>query len=299
MAAQATSFTVVPSGAALGADIEGVDLSRPIDDAVFARIVDAWHEHLVLRFRGQSLDDPTLIAFSRRFGTLDLAPITTSGEREIPEYPEINVISNVKVNGKPIGSLGAYESEWHADMTYNDRPPKMSCLHALEVPSEGGNTSFANMYRAYETLPEDLKAVVESHSCKHDASRNSAGQLRAGLRDLSDPREVPGAVHPLAPVHPVTGRRVLLLGRRRNAYIPGLPLAESEEVLDRLWAHATRPDFVWTQVWRKGDLVLWDNLATIHRRDAFDENARRIMHRTQVQGERPERSLPEARPRAA
>lgn len=299
MTAQATSITVVPSGAALGADIEGVDLSRPIDETLFGEILAAWHEHLVLRFRGQDLSDPELIAFSRRFGTLDLAPITTSGEREIPEHPEINVISNVKINGKAIGSLGAYESEWHTDMSYNDRPPKMSCLHALEVPAEGGNTSFTNMYRAYETLPPNLKAIVDGHSCKHDASRNSAGELRKGLRDLADPREVPGAVHPLAPVHPATGRRVLLLGRRRNGYIPGLPLDESEEVLGRLWAHATRPELVWTQVWRKGDLIFWDNRATMHRRDAFDENARRVMHRTQVQGERPERSLPGEESRAA
>lgn len=279
-----TTITVVPSGRALGADIEGVDLSKPLPEGVFEQIHDAWNKHLVLRFRGQDLDDAQLIAFSRNFGTLDLAALTTSGEREIPEYPEINVISNVKVNGKDIGSLGSYESVWHTDMSYNPVPPKMSCLYSLEVPDVGGNTGFVNMYAAYEALPADLKEIADKFDCKHDASRNSAGELRKGLKDSNDPRETPGAVHPIAPVHPETGRRVLYLGRRRNAYIPGLPLDESEEILDRLWAHASQDKFRWDQVWKIGDLIFWDNRCTMHRRDAFAEDSRRLMHRTQVQG---------------
>lgn len=278
---------VAPSGAALGADVGGIDLSQPLSQEDFDAIVQAWHEHLVLRFRGQKLNDPQLIAFSRHFGTLDLAPVTVTGEREIPEHPEINVISNVKVDGRAIGSLGSYEAEWHTDMSYNDEPPMMSCLHALEVPESGGNTSFLNMYLAYESLPEELRRIVDSHRCKHDATRNSAGELRKGARDLDDPREVAGAVHPMASTHPATGRKALLLGRRRNAYILGLPLDESEDVLDRLWAHAKQDRFRWDQVWQAGDLIFWDNRCTMHRRDAFSEDARRIMHRTQVQGTRP------------
>ncbi len=283
------TITIKPSDKVLGADIEGVDLSRPLDDTTFAGIKQAWLDHLVLRFRGQNLDDASLVEFSRRFGTLDLAAITVTGEREIPEYPEINVISNVKVNGRSIGSLGNYESIWHTDMSYNDEPPRMSCLYSLEVPADGGNTSFLNTYLAYEALPADLKEIADRFSCKHDASRNSAGQLRNGYRDMSDPREIPGAVHPLAPVHPETGRRALLLGRRRNAYIPGLTLAESEEALDSLWKHVTQDRFRWDQVWEVGDLIFWDNRCTMHRRDAFDDDARRVLHRTQIQGERPRR----------
>jgi len=282
-----TQLNVRPSGAVLGADVEGVDLSQPLSAEAFDAILQAWHSHLVLRFRGQRLDDPALIAFSRRFGTLDLAPITVTGEREIPEFPEINVISNVLVDGRAIGSLGSYEAEWHTDMSYNDLPPMMSCLYSLEVPDSGGNTGFLNMYEAYETLPSDLRQVVDTHRCKHDSSRNSAGELRKGARDLKDPREVPGALHPLARTHPATGRKAVFLGRRRNAYIPGLPLDESEAVLDRLWAHALQPRFQWEQVWRVGDVVLWDNRCVMHRRDAFSASARRIMHRTQVQGDRP------------
>jgi taurine dioxygenase len=170
-------------------------------------------------------------------------------------------------------------------MSYKDEPPVASLLHAIEVPPEGGDTGFANMYLAYETLPDDLRRRLATLVCKHDASRNSAGELRRGFAEVTDPREAPGAVHPLARTHPVTGRKALFLGRRRNASIPGLPLAESEDLLDRLWAHATRPDFTWYQRWRVGDLLLWDNRCTMHRRDAFDPATRRLMHRTQVAGE--------------
>ncbi len=277
---------VTPTGAALGADVGGIDLSQPLSDEDYEAIVQAYRDHLVLRFRGQRLSDPQLVEFSRRFGTLDLAPITVTGERDLPDYPEVSVISNVVENGKAIGNLGSYESEWHTDMSYNDEPPKFSCLYALEVPAEGGNTGFLNMYRAYETLPADLKEIADTHSCKHDASRNSAGELRKGFRPLDDPREVLGAIHPLAPLHPETGRRTLLLGRRRNAYIPGLPLKESEEVLDRLWAHTRDPANCWVQVWQAGDVIFWDDRSTMHRRDAFAEESRRVMHRTQVQGRR-------------
>lgn len=281
----APSIIVKPSGAPLGADVEGIDLSKPLDNETFKAIYQAWNDNLVLRIRGQELSDAELIAFSKKFGTLDLAAISSSGEREIPEYPEINVISNVKVNGKSIGSLGSYEAVWHTDMSYNPDPPKMSCLFSLEVPAHGGNTSFVNMYAAYEALPSDLREIVDKFECKHDASRNSAGELRKGYNDSDDPRETPGAIHPLAPVHPETGRRVIYLGRRRNAYIPGLPLDESEEYLDRIWAHACQDRFRWDQVWKKGDLIFWDNRCTMHRRDAFDDTARRLMHRTQVQGQ--------------
>ncbi len=282
---------IEPTGSALGADIDDVDLSRPLEDDVIAAITDAWHEHLVLRFRAQSLDDADLVRFSRLFGELDMAPITSSGEVEIPEYPEILVVSNVKVNGKSIGSLGNYEAEWHTDMSYVEQPPKMTCLYSLEVPEEGGDTSFLNMYAAYEALPDETRRVIDGKRAKHDYSRNSAGEVRKGFEgfaDESDPRKIPGAWHPLVTTHPQTGRRALYLGRRRNGYIEGMSVEDSEILLDQLWAHATKPDFRWDQKWRVGDLVVWDNRCTMHRRDAFDDDSRRILHRTQVKGsERP------------
>jgi taurine dioxygenase len=143
------------------------------------------------------------------------------------------------------------------------------------------------MYLAYETLAPELRRRIEGRMCRHDASRNSAGELRRGFVDASDPSQTVGAEHPIVRTHPVTGRKALFLGRRRNAYIPGLPLAESEALLDALWAHATQEKFSWYQQWQKGDLILWDNRAVMHRRDAFDPATRRIMHRTQIKGDRP------------
>jgi len=280
-------LTVTPTGAALAADVAGIDLARPLDDATFATIERAWHEHLVLRFRGQTLDDDQLMRFSARFGTLDRAPIQAAKSNEVRPNEWVTIISNVKVDGKPIGGLGNYESLWHTDMSYNDEPPIASLLHAHEVPPAGGDTGFANMYRAYDTLSADLKARVEGLTCKHDASRNSVGELRRGFSDNMDPRETPGAVHPIVRTHPVTKRKALFLGRRRSAYVTGLALADSESLLDRLWTHATQPALCWFQQWRVGDLIIWDNRCVMHRRDAFEDTARRVMHRTQICGDRP------------
>jgi len=143
------------------------------------------------------------------------------------------------------------------------------------------------MYLAYEMLPAELRRAVEGKQCRHDASRNSAGELRRGFVDAPDPTQVVGAEHPIVRTHPATGRKALFLGRRPNAYIPGLKLAESESLLDALWAHCTKPEFAWYQQWRAGDLILWDNRCVMHRRDAFDPAARRVMHRTQIKGDRP------------
>jgi taurine dioxygenase len=283
-AAIAGTIGVTPARAALGAEVTGTDLRR-IDAAAFEKIHLAWVEHQVLLFRGQSLNDDDLIAFSRRFGALDIAPVQENGRRFVDGKPEIYVVSNVIENGVPIGSLGAGEAMWHTDMSYLEDPPKASMLYALEVPPVGGDTSFSSMYRAFETLPEDLRRRAETLRIKHDGTYNSGGYVRLGVTPTDDPRESPGAVHPLVCRHPESGRRGLYLGRRRNAYLIGLELAESEALLDALWDHATRPEHAWTHRWRVGDLVLWDNRCTMHRRDPFDSATRRVMHRTQIKGE--------------
>lgn len=280
---------IQPTGHALGADIEGADLSKPLSSADFGAIHAAWMKHLVLRFRGQALTDDQLMAFSRNFGPLDRNPSRArdQGVTEATASAHVLVISNVVENGRAIGGLGNYESKWHSDMSYNPLPAMASALYALEVPDEGGDTSFANMYTAFESLPVALRERIHGLDCVHDASLNSVGQLRVGFEDVTDPRRTPGATHPLVRTHPVTGRACLFLGRRRNAYISGLELADSEALLDTLWDHATRPEHCWTQQWRVGDLVLWDNRCALHRRDEFDGAARRIMHRTQISGDRP------------
>jgi taurine dioxygenase len=278
------ALEVIPTGAALGARVAGVDLRR-VDDETFARIMGAWHDHSVLLFRAQTLSDQELIAFSRRLGDLDWAPVQENGRRFVDGMPEIYIVSNVRVNGEAIGSLGDGEAVWHTDMSYLDVPPKASMLYCLETPSSGGNTSFCTMYGIYEALPVGLKRRIEGLTIKHDGTYNSGGYVRQGVTPTDDPTTSPGAVHPLVCTHPVTGRRMLYLGRRRNAYLPGLELAQSEALLDELWGFVDRPQFAWEHVWRVGDLVLWDNRCTMHRRDSFDPASRRIMHRTQVKGE--------------
>jgi taurine dioxygenase len=286
MAKEPSSVTVVPSGAALGADVRGVDLRR-VDDAAFAVIRRAWLDHKVLRFRGQDLDDDALAGFSRRFGELDMAPITRSGRPFQPDRPEVTVISNIVVDGRPIGGLGAGEAEWHSDMSYNEVPPDGSLLYGIEVPEGHGDTWFADMVAAHDALPEAMRARLAGLRCKHDATRNSAGELRAGYREHYAPEERPGAVHPMVRTHPETGRKALFLGRRRNAHVMGLSPEESDRLLDELWAFCTQPRFVWVQKWRQGDALLWDNRCVLHRRDPFDPSLRRLMHRTQIRGTRP------------
>ena len=280
----APALEVIPTGAVLGAEVRAGDL-RNLDDIAFAGVVKAWHDHSVVLFRDQDLSDHDLIAFSRRFGDLDIAPIQENGRRFVEGMPEIYIVSNVKVNGEAIGSLGDGEAVWHTDMSYLDMPPMASMLYSLEIPPHGGNTSFCSMCAIYEALPAALKARIADLRIKHDGTYNSGGYVRQGVTPTDDPRTSPGALHPLVCTHPDTGRRMLYLGRRRNAYIAGLELAASEALLDELWSHVARPEFAFAHVWRVGDLVLWDNRCTMHRRDAFDPSARRIMHRTQVKGD--------------
>jgi taurine dioxygenase len=281
--AASSPIDVVPTGRALGAELRGVDL-KSLDDAQAAEIMRAFHQHQVILIRHQTLGDQDLIAFSRRFGDLDWAPIQETGRRFVEGMPEIYIVSNVKVNGEAIGSLGAGEAVWHTDMSYLDVPPMASALYSLEVPPSGGNTSFCSMYAVYDALPAEMKRRIASLKIKHDGTYNSGGFLRQGVTATDDPRASPGAVHPLVCTHPDTGRQMLYLGRRRNAYLIGLELAESEALLDELWTFVDRPEFKWEHVWKVGDLVMWDNRCTMHRRDPFDDTARRVMHRTQIKG---------------
>jgi taurine dioxygenase len=274
-------MTVIPSGEALGAEIQNVDL-KGLSDRDFNEVHGAWLDHLVVRLRGQQLGVEDLIAFSRRFGDLDWAPVQETGRRFVDGHPEIYVVSNVIENGVPIGSLGAGEAVWHTDMSYLENPPKASMMYALEIPPAGGDTYFCNMYRAYESLADALKQRISGFALKHDATYNSGGYVRQGLAATDDPVASAGVYHPIVRTHPETGRRALYLGRRRNAYIGGLPLAESEALLDELWSYATRDEIAWHNEWQPGDVVLWDNRCTMHRRDAFDPDSRRILYRTQI-----------------
>lgn len=283
------TIEIIPSRSALGAEVRGVDLSKPLTADEFTAIQQAWYDHIVLLFRGQKLSDDDLIRFSRHFGELDIAPASATDMAGAQEKsrPEIWIISNVLENGKPIGALGDKEAEWHTDMSYVSAPPMASVLYSLEIPKTGGDTSFANMYKALEALPADLRAAIEGRSCNHDASTTSVGELRAGADAVVDVRTAPGAKHPAIRTHPATGGKALYLGRRLNGYLDGYTVEESEKLLDRLWAHCAKPEFSWTHQWAVGDMLIWDNRCAIHRRDGFDGRERRVMHRTQIKGDAP------------
>jgi taurine dioxygenase len=272
--------------AALGAEIIDIELAKPLAPNAVEAIAAAWRDRLVVVFRGQRLSDPQLMAFSQNFGQIDPPGPNPYGAPFNKEHPEINIISNVVENGRPIGGLGDGEAVWHADMTYMEVPPKAAVLHALEVPppEAGGNTYFANMFAAYATLPAELKQAAADKVAVHDASRNSAGGLRKGYKPVTDVRETVGAHHPLVRTEPESGRKALFLGRRPNAYVLGLAVAESEALLDALWQHATQPRFAMCHRWRLGDVLMWNNLAVLHRRDPFDPKTRRVMHRSQIRG---------------
>ncbi len=295
------TFKVVPTGAAVGAEIQGMDLSLPIPDDVKEALREAWAKHMVIFWRGQNFDDDQLIAVSGVFGPPHEAAARKyhlnvgekiDNEYNLSRHPNVSIISNIGRDGKPVmdnGGLGSYEVVWHTDNSYVKAPPAGSMLYSLEVPiNGGGDTSFNNQYMAYDELPDDLKRAIEGKSQVHDSSRNSAGVLRPGVTLPTKPEEVEGPIHPLVRVHPVTGRRALYLGRRRvwpSNYIIGLPNDESEALLDKLWAHATQEKYAWTHYWQVGDCILWDNRCCMHYRTEIDVKQRRVMHRTTIKGE--------------
>ncbi len=295
------ALNVEPPDAALGAEVRGIDLSMPVPEDVKATLRQAWADHLVLLFRGQQIDDDHLLAASGIFGPPHEAAsrkyhLNTGKQVDnqfmISRHPSISIVSNLGPDGNPVkdnGSLGSYEVVWHTDNSYVEVPPAGSMLYALEIPvNGGGDTWFSNQYRAYEELPAELKRAIAGKRQVHDSSRNSAGILRPGVKMPTCPEEIEGPTHPLVRVHPVTQRRALYLGRRRDwpsNYIIGMSNAESERLLDQLWAHATQPKYAWAHHWRVGDVVLWDNRCCMHYRSEVDVTQRRVMHRTTIKGE--------------
>jgi taurine dioxygenase len=275
------ALEVVPTGT-LGAEVRGVDLAVIAGGQIDA-IKRAWYRHDVLVFRGQRLTDDDLVSFSRHFGPLDPPPNQGAGRKSPLGYPDIYVVSNVlDEKGEPIGALGDGEATWHTDMSYVSQPPDASMLYSLEIPAEGGDTWFCSMKAALARMPERLIDRIEPLDIKHDGTYDSGGYLRRGMAASDDPRTSAGTPHPIVIEHPVSGDRALYLGRRHNAYVMGLEVEESERLLDELWSYAAA--VVYRHQWALGDLVLWDNRTTMHRRDAFDSTTRRVMHRTQIKG---------------
>lgn len=295
-----TNVEVIPTQAALGAEVRCGDL-RGMDDATAAAIRRAWLDNLVVVIRGQRLADADLVAFGRRFGECQLSnplpsPLANEGKVEQggrdERHPEITVVSNVVEKGVAQGGLGDGELVWHSDMSSFEAPPNQTILYSIEVPSGSGRTGFNNLYLALDTLPSALRSRIDGLQLKHDATIDAAGYLRKNFKGAAeDLRVSPGAVHPLVRTHPETGRNCLFLGRRSKAYIAGMPVADSEALLDELWRHATRPQLEWHHDWRPGDVLMWDNRCVMHRRDPFDAGVRRTLHRVVIKGTRPFRTL--------
>ncbi len=294
------AIDVTESSAALGAEIRCGDLCH-IDDRAIAEIRRAWLDHLVVVVRNQTLTDADLVGFGRKFGEFQYStplsnPLVAAGKvarqgGAFPEYPEVTVVSNVVENDVALGGLGDSEVIWHTDMSSFDAPPNQTVLYALELPPTGGETIFCNMYEALETLPDELRRRIDTLDLKHDAIIDAAGFIRPEFAHLAgaDPSETPGAIHPLIRTHPETGRDCLYLGRRSNARLIGLPVEESDALLDRLWRHSTAQAMIWRHEWGLGDVVMWDNRCVMHRRASFGPAERRVMHRVVVKGTPPYR----------
>ena len=293
--AQGLGFEVVPMRAALGAEIRGLDLTR-LDDATFEALHRAWLDHVLLVFRGQSMRAEDLVDVIRRFGT----PVTSSNlhKRDLTERaanelyklpPEVTVVSNVKEGDKTIGILGDGEVVWHSDFSFKEKPTAARMLVAMEVPPQelGGNTFFLNCYAAFDALPRALKQRISRMTIKQANIIDTAMKLRPGASLDDDVRTTPGPSHPIISTHPETGHNMIFLGRRHAAYVNGCSLEESEALLEELWALCTQPRFCYEHRWAAGDVVVWDNRATLHRRDAFDSTSRRVLYAAQVEGHRP------------
>jgi taurine dioxygenase len=282
---------VHPAHAPLGAEIRGLDLTAPVTDADLDALREAWADHLVLLWRGVELSVDDHLRIGHLFGALDdMSHVAVeSGLPKEMLVIENNPALNQALDTAPENYRQGFQAKlvrWHTDNSYRPVPPRGSLFYMRVAPPAGGVTGFANMYEAYNELPEDLRLAVQGRWAKHDSSLNSGGTLRVGRTPPTDVSRGDGVEHPLARVHPLTGRVALYLGRRPYQYVCGLPVAESETLLDGLWEHAVQDRFVWQRTeQRAGDLILWDNRCAMHSRDWFDPRHRRLAHRVQMTGE--------------
>jgi taurine dioxygenase len=271
---------VIPLSSALGAEIRGVDASQPIGTADFQEIEKAWHDHLVIVLRGQQLDEDQQVAFAQRFG--ELSPIHTDHHSE--KNKAVMYIGNRKKDGRIIGALPLGEMQFHSDQCYRERPAMGTMLYSIEIPAEGGNTLFANAYKAYDALPDPVRNTVEG---KNAVQVYDYGGGVLDRKHMVSPEAGMSFAHPVARTHPATGRKALYVNRLMTHHIEGLPEGESERLLGLLFDTIERPDFIYEHRWRVGDLLLWDNRCTLHARRDFDPNERRWMRRVTIKGDRP------------
>jgi len=280
-------FDVRPFAAAVGAEIVGLDLSRPLNDADFARVHQAHLDYNVVVFRDQHITPQQQIDFSRRFGVLQIHVLK---QFLLANHPEIFIISNILENGQPIG-LGDAGKFWHSDLSYKELPSLGSMLLAQELPEEDGDTLFASQQLAYETLPAELRQAIDGKRAAHSYTARYADEVFKGIRrpTLTDAQlaEVKAVVHPVVRTHPETGRKGLFVNENFTTHILGISEDESRQILGELYAHSAKPEFIYRHQWQPNDMVFWDNRALIHLATGCPSHLRRHMHRTTIQGDVP------------
>jgi taurine dioxygenase len=281
------TFTIRPLAAALGAEVFGLDLSRPLSDDDFARLHRAHLDHHLLIFRDMRITPAQQVEFSRRFGPLQIHVLR---QFQLPSDPEILIISNIKENGQPIG-LGDAGHYWHSDLSYKEIPSLGSMLHAQELPQDGGDTLFANQHTAWESLPQTLKDKIVHLTAEHSyLAKYAELQRRNPWRpNLTQAQidEVKPVVQPVVRVHPETGRRALFVSEHFTTRIVGLPQDESDALLAELFDYSTRAEHVYRHQWLPHDMVFWDNRSLMHLAAGCPEDQRRKLYRTTIEGDRP------------
>lgn len=283
------TISVQPLSAPLGAEVSGIDLSQALDDSTFDEILDAWHAHELLLFRGQDISEDQQIDFACRFGKVaqwsHFDDAVEAGSES--HHPLVMLVTNIKKDGEYIGSLPDGEIDFHSDGIYTETPQTATMLYAVEIPKHGGDTLFANMYMAYETLPDDCKERLEGKTALHSFTYNTQ-TIREAERKKSEGETTVGCFsHPVFRTHPVTGRKALYVNRLMTQEIEGLGPGEGRRLLDFLFDHSERPEFIYTHHWRPRDLLIWDNRCLNHGRGDFDPLERRLMRRLTIAGERP------------
>ncbi|MCY0386198.1 TauD/TfdA family dioxygenase [Robbsia sp. Bb-Pol-6] len=284
---RAPTLDIRPLDGALGAEVFGLRLDRDLHADDFARLHRAHLDHHLLIFRDLDITPEQQIAFSRRFGPLQIHVLH---QFHLAGHPEILIVSNIVENGAPIG-LGDAGHFWHSDLSYKENPSLGSMLYARELPADGGDTLFANQHLAWDTLPADLRKAIEGRRAEHTyLARYAELQARSPWRpNLSEAQraQVLPVEHPIVRVHPENGRRALFVSEHFTTRIVGLPEDESRAILDALFAHSVQPAFQYRHVWRAGDMVFWDNRSLQHLAAGCPESQRRRLHRTTIEGDAP------------
>ena len=271
-----------PLSPAIGVEIIGVDLAQPLGEADFARLRTAWESNCIALFRGQTLDEMAQVRFAGRFGPLGVA-VNDLDPAKGGSHPAILYVSNVKVGDKITGILPDGEMFFHSDTCYMERPAMASMLYAIEIPASGGNTLYANGFKAYDALPDEVKRRLAGKRALNVYDYEGAPRQRAEAL----PPDVKKYAHPVFRTHAPTKRKSLYVNRLMTWSIEGLSPKESRDTLEFLFAHQERPEFIYEHAWTPGDVVLWDNRSCLHARTDFDPNDRRRLRRVTVSGDKP------------